>query len=491
MRRPRGGGEAARRRHLGPRWLGRAVPPLGSCRLEPAPLGPAPAGHDAAAAPGRHAACRHARPPPPASSRRWSAAPPPWRRHAQACRAAGERREGPRVAWGRAPWRGVGESGNDVVKEKREAALPVPLRLRLRPSRVSARAAPRATSARRTNDFRRFSPNCERERNASIRGEDGPHPWPLPRASRRCRGRPTRPSKHREGTGHAGHHPPCGAGTRRHGAGRPGPAMARTGRHPAHRGRRAAAPRRKPAPRCAIIRPARFVEPDEVVFRANAQRFQDRFNIPVRVDFVGWEDIRPQTAVVANTGTGPDIVIGWSDDPHIYADKVVELNDVADYLGKRYGGWGSLAEKYGQEARQRQLDRHPRRRQYRPLLLAHLRGEGGRVRQHAGRPRGVPQALPGDEEEQQAGRLRARQRGGRRQRLRAMAAVVAWRLPGGRGRQGRDQQPADGRGAEIPAGALPGLRAGHALLARSLQQPGLFGAGNLPDVRTASRCTSR
>jgi multiple sugar transport system substrate-binding protein len=98
-----------------------------------------------------------------------------------------------------------------------------------------------------------------------------------------------------------------------------------------------------------VIRPARFVEPDEVVFRANAQRFQDRFNIPVRIDFVGWEDIRPQTAVVANTGTGPDIVIGWSDDPHIYADKVVEMGDVADYLGKRYGGWGSLAEKYGRQ----------------------------------------------------------------------------------------------------------------------------------------------
>jgi multiple sugar transport system substrate-binding protein len=96
-----------------------------------------------------------------------------------------------------------------------------------------------------------------------------------------------------------------------------------------------------------VIRPARFVEPDEVIFRQNAQRFQDRFNIPVRVDFVGWEDIRPQTAVVANTGTGPDVVIGWSDDPHIYADKVVELNDVADYLGQRYGGWMTLAERYG------------------------------------------------------------------------------------------------------------------------------------------------
>lgn len=96
-----------------------------------------------------------------------------------------------------------------------------------------------------------------------------------------------------------------------------------------------------------VIRPARFVEPDETYFRANAERFSQRFNVPVRVDFVGWEDIRPQTAVLANTGTGPDVVIGWSDDPHIYADRLIDMSDVAEYLGKKYGGWQFLAEKYG------------------------------------------------------------------------------------------------------------------------------------------------
>jgi multiple sugar transport system substrate-binding protein len=96
-----------------------------------------------------------------------------------------------------------------------------------------------------------------------------------------------------------------------------------------------------------VIRPARFVEPDEVIFRQNAQKFSQQFNVPVRVDFVGWEDIRPQTAVTANTGTGPDVVIGWGDDPHIYADKVIEVSDVAEYLGQRYGGWLFLANKFG------------------------------------------------------------------------------------------------------------------------------------------------
>lgn len=114
-----------------------------------------------------------------------------------------------------------------------------------------------------------------------------------------------------------------------------------------------APPRLPPEPGASlrIIRPARFVEPDEVIFRRNAQAFQERFNIPVRVDFVGWEDIRPQTAVVANTGSGPDIVIGWADDPHIYADKIIEVSDIAAYLGERYGGWTFLGQKYGKKDR--------------------------------------------------------------------------------------------------------------------------------------------
>src|ERR1700719_4725810 len=96
-----------------------------------------------------------------------------------------------------------------------------------------------------------------------------------------------------------------------------------------------------------MLRPVRFVQPDEDVFRANAAKFTEKTGVPVKVDFVGWEDMNQQTAVTSNSGAGPDIIIGFSDAPHIYADKLIELTDVADYLGKRYGGWLFLAEKYG------------------------------------------------------------------------------------------------------------------------------------------------
>src|SRR3954463_7231748 len=110
-----------------------------------------------------------------------------------------------------------------------------------------------------------------------------------------------------------------------------------------------------PAPKLAIekgaslkmLRPVRFVKADEDVFRANAARFTEKSGVEVKVDFVGWEDINQQTAVAANSGAGPDIIIGFLDAPHIYVDKLIELTDIADYLGKRYGGWLFLAEKYG------------------------------------------------------------------------------------------------------------------------------------------------
>jgi multiple sugar transport system substrate-binding protein len=96
-----------------------------------------------------------------------------------------------------------------------------------------------------------------------------------------------------------------------------------------------------------VLRPARFVEPDEEVFRANVARFAQLHNIQVRVDLVAWEDITQQTAVTANTGAGPDIIIGFGDAPHVYQDKLIELTDVAEYLGTKYGGWKRLAERYG------------------------------------------------------------------------------------------------------------------------------------------------
>ena len=96
-----------------------------------------------------------------------------------------------------------------------------------------------------------------------------------------------------------------------------------------------------------VLRPAKFVAPDETFFRENTAKFAKATGVQVRVDFVSWEDLRPQTAVAANTGAGPDIIIGFGSDPQIYASKLVPMDDLAGYLGAKYGGWYQLAELYG------------------------------------------------------------------------------------------------------------------------------------------------
>jgi len=99
----------------------------------------------------------------------------------------------------------------------------------------------------------------------------------------------------------------------------------------------------EPGAALRVLRPSKFVDPDETLFRENTKKFTEQTGIPVRVDFVSWEDMRPQTAVTANTGAGPDIIVGFGSDPQIYADKLIPVNDLADYLGAKYGGWHELA----------------------------------------------------------------------------------------------------------------------------------------------------
>jgi multiple sugar transport system substrate-binding protein len=96
-----------------------------------------------------------------------------------------------------------------------------------------------------------------------------------------------------------------------------------------------------------VLRWKRFVQGDEDKWAENTKRFTEKTGIEVRIDAEGWEDVRPKAAVAANVGSGPDIIIGTFEDAHQYPDKLVDVGDVANYLGKKYGGWYPAAEAYG------------------------------------------------------------------------------------------------------------------------------------------------
>ncbi len=99
--------------------------------------------------------------------------------------------------------------------------------------------------------------------------------------------------------------------------------------------------------RLRVLRWRRFVQGDEDVWMRNTQKFVNATGIPVRIDNESWEDVRPKAAAAANLGSGPDIIIGFFDDPHQYPDRLVDLTDLADYLGAKYGGWYETCVRYG------------------------------------------------------------------------------------------------------------------------------------------------
>ncbi len=60
-----------------------------------------------------------------------------------------------------------------------------------------------------------------------------------------------------------------------------------------------------------------------------------------------YDDIQPKASVAANTGQGLDLVWGLYSLPFLFPSKCTEMTDVAEYLGKKCGGWAPSGEAYG------------------------------------------------------------------------------------------------------------------------------------------------
>jgi len=96
-----------------------------------------------------------------------------------------------------------------------------------------------------------------------------------------------------------------------------------------------------------VLRPAKFVKGDETLWLENTEKYTKQTGVAVKVESQGWEDLRPKAAVAANVGKGPDVVYGWYDDAHQYPEKLVDLTDLGEYLGNKYGGWYDVCKKFG------------------------------------------------------------------------------------------------------------------------------------------------
>ncbi len=174
-------------------------------------------------------------------------------------------------------------------------------------------------------------------------------------------------------------------------------------------------------------------------YMANVKKFTDKTGIPVRVDNEGWEDVRPKAAVAANTGAGPDIILSTNDDANLYPDKLLDVTDVAEYIGKKYGPWYPACEAFLRPDGKKWIG-HSARLGWSNAGLSRQHGQSGRLRHFPERHRRLPEADEGAARERHSGRHGARQRN-RRRPVVQLADLGVRRQAGRREKQGRDRQP--------------------------------------------------
>ena len=97
----------------------------------------------------------------------------------------------------------------------------------------------------------------------------------------------------------------------------------------------------------SLLRWKRFVQSEEDAFMALVDAYSKATGVKVAVTNESLDDVQPKASVAANTGKGPDMFWGLYSLPHLFPAKCVDLSDVADYLGKKYGGWVPSAVTYG------------------------------------------------------------------------------------------------------------------------------------------------
>jgi len=97
----------------------------------------------------------------------------------------------------------------------------------------------------------------------------------------------------------------------------------------------------------SMLRWKYFVQSEDDAFVALIDAFTKATGVKVEISRESYEDVQPKASVAANTGAGPDLFWGLYSLPHLFPQKCVEVTDVADYLGKKYGGWVQTAVTYG------------------------------------------------------------------------------------------------------------------------------------------------
>jgi multiple sugar transport system substrate-binding protein len=79
------------------------------------------------------------------------------------------------------------------------------------------------------------------------------------------------------------------------------------------------------------------------LFKQQVQDWAKAKGVAAEVEFVSLDDLIAKSASAAETGVGPDIIYFPISGPNLFAEKLVDMDDIADELGSKLGGWVDVA----------------------------------------------------------------------------------------------------------------------------------------------------
>ena len=88
---------------------------------------------------------------------------------------------------------------------------------------------------------------------------------------------------------------------------------------------------------------AAYIPETNDVLAAIIKDWGKKNNVNAVPDLVSMDDLPTIAATAAETGTGPDIIELYVSQPHLFAEKLVEVSEIAEYIGKENGGWIDFA----------------------------------------------------------------------------------------------------------------------------------------------------
>ena len=88
-----------------------------------------------------------------------------------------------------------------------------------------------------------------------------------------------------------------------------------------------------------ILQATYFVPEGQEFFTQLAAEWGSQNNVNVTTDYVAWPDLQPRIAAAVEGGAGADVIEMWDTWPFLYQENMVPVQELAEAVGERYGGY--------------------------------------------------------------------------------------------------------------------------------------------------------